>query len=404
MAGNGVPSQVRGRIYSFARGFARPFSDSRRRGFLEDMIPGLIISGHVHLSKIARAVYAGDTNIHAVEKSLSRHLGSEHWDMSPVELDLRQRSARLVNEDTLIVADLTDLSKVWAKKMEGLGRVHDGSDPAGGIKPGYMVLEAYARVGKWQLFPLGLELLKTYAGGPTSENTEILQYVRTIHEATGGKGTWVWDRGADRNELMLPWLRQAVAFVIRQRGDRYVRLGDGSQILMNDLATRLQPARPRRWPKAGQTRTVEVWLPDDPDHALLLVIHWRRPSSAPFMLLVSPSARRPGRRAEWFLKAYRRRWGVEDATRGIKQMFHLELFLVRTWRAIRRLLTLVAIAFFWLNLWGNDNFGRLREALLDHPWRLPKEVIYLFDWIASQIQQLLHPRPRIELGTSADSG
>lgn len=400
MAGKGLPKEVRRRIYSFARTAARPFSDSRRAGFLEDMIPGLVISGHVHLSKIARAIYAGDTRIHAVEKSLSRHLGSEHWDMSPVDDFLLQRSAALVQDDTLIVADLTDLSKPWAKKLDGLGRVHDGSDPQSGIKPGYMVLEAYVRVGKWQLFPLKLELLKTYSGAPTSENAEILQYVRTVHDATGGKGTWVWDRGADRDKLMIPWLHQDVAFVIRQRGDRHVRLADGDEVQMEDLAKQLKPARPRRWPKHGQTRSLEVWLPDDAEHPLLLVVHWRRPNSEPFMLLVSPRARRPGRRAEWFLKAYRRRWGVEDATRGIKQTFHLELFLVRTWRAIRRLLTLVAVAFYWLNLWGATEFDRLREALLHHPWRLPKEVIYVFAWIASQIHQLLHPRPIVNLRTT----
>ena len=129
MAGNGLPQHVRRRMYSFARTVARPFSDSRRVGFVEDMIPGLIISGHVHLSKIARAVYAGDTKIHGVEKSLSRHLGSEHWDMSPVDDFLLRRSAALVYENTLIVADLADLSKPWAKKLDGLGRVHDGSDP-----------------------------------------------------------------------------------------------------------------------------------------------------------------------------------------------------------------------------------------------------------------------------------
>jgi hypothetical protein len=405
MAGNGMPKEVRRRMYAFARSVARPFSDSRRRGFLEDMIPGLIISGHVHLSKIARAVYAGDTRIHGVEKSLSGHLGSQHWDMSPVADDLRQRSARMVNDNTLIVADLTDLAKAWAKKMEGLGRVHDGSDPEQRIKPGYMVLEAYVRVGKWQLFPLALELLKTYSGAPTSENTEILQYVRTLHEATGGKGTWLWDRGADRNELMLPWLKQEVAFVIRQRGDRYVCLADGSRIVMKDLAEQLKPKTPAgRWPRRGHTKTVEVWLPDDPDHGLLLVLHWRRPSSEPLLLVASPQARRFGRRAEWFLKAYRRRWGVEDATRGIKQMFHLEQFLVRTWRAIRRLLTLVAVAFYWLNLWGDEKFDRLRKALLNHPWRLPKEVTYAFAWIASQIQQILHPRPMLGLQPDSNSG
>jgi hypothetical protein len=66
---------------------------------------------------------------------------------------------------------------------------------------------------------------------------------------------------------------------------------------------------------------------------------------------------------------------------------------VRRWRSLRRLLWLAAWAFFRLNLWGEDRFARLRAALVNHPWSLPKEVTYLFDWIALQIGRLLHPKP-----------
>jgi hypothetical protein len=53
---------------------------------------------------------------------------------------------------------------------------------------------------------------------------------------------------------------------------------------------------------------------------------------------------------------------------------------------------------FWrLNLWGEDSFARLREALLQHPWRLPKAIIYLFDWIAQMPHELLHSRPKIPM-------
>jgi hypothetical protein len=49
---------------------------------------------------------------------------------------------------------------------------------------------------------------------------------------------------------MLPWLRQQVAFVIRQRGDRHVRLADGSEVLMMGWALRLDAVRLQ----AGQGR------------------------------------------------------------------------------------------------------------------------------------------------------
>ena len=394
MSDNGVSKEIRRRLYAFGDGIARLFSDSRRQRFLKDMVAGLLISGHVHLSKVARAISSGDADIHGVEKRLSTHLASEHWDMSPVADELLQRSANLVAEDTLITADLTDLAKPYARKMQGLGRVHDGSDPDKHIVSGYMVFEAYVRVGKWQLFPLVLEPLKTYAGAPTSENVEISAHVLRIHEAVHKKGTWLLDRGFDRDELMLPWLKNQVAFVIRQRGDRHVRLADGRKLAITALAAELQPpAWPKRWPKAGYTTCQNVWLPEAPKQALLLVVHWRRPDFEPLLLLISPQARQPARRAEWFVKAYGKRWGVEDATWAIKQRMTLEQFLVRSWMSIRRLLWLVAWAFFWLNLWGQDRYQGLRNALINHPWRFAKEVKYLFDWIALQIRHLLHPRP-----------
>jgi hypothetical protein len=401
MAGNGLPKEIRRRLYSFAKKVASPFTDSRRRQFIKDMIAGLIIGGHVHLSKIARAISAGNDDIHGLEKRLSGHLGSEDWDMSPVADDLLAWSARVVSDDTILVADLTDMAKPYARVLEGLGKVHDGSKPGKPIVPGYAVFESYVRVGRWQLLPLIVEPMQAYTGAPTSENSEILRHIARIQQATEGKGTWVLDRGFDRDELMLPWLNHKVAFVIRQRGDRHVYLADGRKLAVTGVAASLQPrAWPRRWPKEGYTTCQSVWLPEAPDQELLLVVRWRKPNAEPLMLLASPAARRPSRRAEWFGKAYRRRWGVEDATWGIKQRFHLELFLVRSWRSIRRLLWLIALAFYWLNIWGEERFEPLREALLKHPWRLPKEVTYLFDWIATQIAHLLHPRPVFNVESS----
>jgi hypothetical protein len=84
-------------------------------------------------------------------------------------------------------------------------------------------------------------------GAAPSENAEISASVLQIHEATQGKGTWL----LDRDKLMLPWLRNRLALVIRQRGDRHVCLADGRRLAV--------------------TAVKEVWLPEAPDQALLLV-------------------------------------------------------------------------------------------------------------------------------------
>jgi hypothetical protein len=399
MARDGFAKRARKALYGFARKVASLVSDSRRQRFLREMVSGLVIGGHVHLSRVARAVGNGSNDVEADEKRLSRNLGSEHWTMQPVVDALRHWSVEMIGPETLIVADLTDISKYYARVLEGLGRVRDASDPDKRLAPGYMLFEAYVRVRRWQLFPLTIEPLKTYSGAPTSENEEILGHIFTIHREAQGQGTWIMDRGADRRELMAPLLRNQVAFVIRQRGDRHIITPGGRQLAVQDLAAELYAQLPRRWPLEGQVRSCTVRLPDAPEYELLLVVRWRRPGSDPLMLLVSPQARRAGRTAKWFVGTYRRRWGVEDATRGIKQQFHLESFLVRSWCSIRRLICLVAVAFFWLNLWGEDRFAQLCDTLFKHPWRFSKEVTYLFDWIAYQIRDILHPRPKFTLDT-----
>lgn len=399
MASNALTTVIRRRLYAFARRLARPFTDSRRRRFLTDMVAGLVIAGHVHLTRVARALSRGLGDVHADEKRLSRHLGGEHWDMSPLSEELLTRSAALCTDDSLLVADTTDLAKPHARKLQGLGHVHDGSDPDKRVVRGYGLFEAYVRVGRWQLFPLRVELLRVYAGAPTSENQELLQHLRAVHEATGGKGTWLLDIGFDRRELFGPLVRGRLAFVVRLAGDRHVVTADGRVETPRQLAAGLAARRPRRWPGGGRSVALPVRLPEVAAEEFLLVVHWRWPrSERPWLLLVSPAARRPGRTARWYARAYRRRWGAEDATRGVKQRFALESFLVRSWCAIRRLLVLVAWAFWWLNLWGEEGYARLRQALLDHPWRLRKEVTYLFDWLAHMLHLLLHPHPNLGAG------
>lgn len=405
MTGKCLRKEVRRRLYVFANRLARLVSDTRRGRFIREMIVGLVVAAHVHLTKIARAAGSGTTNVHAAVKRLSRHLDSHHWSVEPLRQKLLHDAAAMVGEEQLIVADLTDVAKYYARRLQGLGRVRDGSHPENPIVPGYMLFEAYVRVRRWQLFPLMLEPMRTYSGAPTSENQEILEFFWEIHQATGGRGTWVLDRGFDRAELLVAMLRMSVAFIVRQRGDRHIITQEGRELSVQQCAAEaLRREFPGRWPSSGWVYSEPVRLPEAPQEELLLVAYWGLPTSEPLLMLVSPQARRPGRRGKWFVNAYRKRWGAEDATRGIKQCFRVEDFLVRSWRSIRRLMLFVALAFWWLNLWGNEGYQKLCEALMKHPWRIAKRVTYLFDWLAVQISRLLHPKPKLSALGYFDTG
>ena len=170
MAGPAPTTAIRWRFSTFAGGVARPFSDSRWRRFVTDMLTGLVVGGHVHLTAVARALPGGGDRLHATEKRLSGHLASPHWNSAPLPAEWLRRSVARVTDDTLIVADTTDWAKPDARHLEGLGRVHDGSDPDGRTVTGHCLFQAFVRVGAWQLVPLVVEPLKVSAGVATSEN------------------------------------------------------------------------------------------------------------------------------------------------------------------------------------------------------------------------------------------
>jgi hypothetical protein len=164
-------------------------------------------------------------------------------------------------------------------------------------------LEAYVGIGRWPLCPLLREPLQTDAGAPTRANEEIRRHLTLIHQATAGQGTWVLDRGFARGHLFGPLVHKQVALVARRVGHRHVPSADGRTLL---LSARAEPLRPRRWPRGarrGHTARARLRWPQVSDQELLVVVHRRRWGREPWLRLVSPQARRPGRRAQGLVKA-----------------------------------------------------------------------------------------------------
>ena len=97
-----------------------------------------------------------------------------------------QLAAGRIDSQTLLVVDPIDISKPYAKKMQYLAPVRDGSE--GRIRDGYWCCQVVgARCGSAQVLPLYQEL---YSQSPdfVSENDEILKAIRRVSGATGGAG------------------------------------------------------------------------------------------------------------------------------------------------------------------------------------------------------------------------
>ena len=94
--------------------------------------------------------------------------------------------------------DGTDISKKYAKYMEGLEFVRNGD--TGTIGLGYNVLNINAINTYKEITPLYSKAY-SYETGALSSNNEIKKAVKSVNSHLNGKGCWVFDRGADNTIL-----------------------------------------------------------------------------------------------------------------------------------------------------------------------------------------------------------
>jgi len=291
----------------------------------------MLASGSCLLSQIGRRIQDGTTLAHR-EKRFSRGLDRRGWWQEALRRRLLARAAGDVGREDLIAVDLSDVSKPYARKLEYLDTVRDGSRKT--IGPGYWLYEAWHVDASGQ--PLPLQLFPYSTKDPTfvSENEEWLGGLYNLMDALDGKGILMIDRGADRWKLMKELLKRPQCWIIRQTGDRHL-VGPGRE-----------RQRALAWAKdalaqQNTAQALRVRLPQSPTPLWLVVAPPRSKEQRPFMLLCRvPWKRHIARRA---LAAYHLRWRAEDAMRALKQGLGLETFLVRSMRRIDRMVLIALL-------------------------------------------------------------
>ena len=321
--------------------------------FVREMVYGILASGSVVLTKVARTLEEPIT-MHKTHDRLCRNLNRAGMAESIERAVLRQ-GAKEIREDTLIVIDPSDIIKPYARRMEHLADVRDGSAKL--IGKGYWLCQAVAvEPGKSGIIPLACRLYSTIAPGFVSENDQILRMADDIMTATGYNGIVVMDRGGDRKRLLEPWTRHPlIRYIVRQRGDRDLLHGH-RKVLAEEIARHcVRPyATTVTRSRDGEqcVFTVEygyapVRLPEAPERQLYLVVVSGF-GKEPLMLLTTEPMRRH-REVIWrIVEAYITRWRVEETIRFIKQSYEIEDVRVLTYRRMRNLFALVLAATHFL--------------------------------------------------------
>ena len=203
--------------------------------FLIDTVKGVLKARSIRISDVARSLETDlKTTARHIFKRLERNLGQ--WDLEDVKEKAQLRQAGLIDNNTFIYFDPTDVVKKYGKKFESIGWVADGSDDHK-TKRGYMTNVALALKDN-EIIPMDLNLFAFSEEGFESQNQELINSLESIVHRAKHKGTFVLDRGFDGFFIIRRLHLLGANFIIRMAEKRHYCL---------DSVLRRLNGKPRRF-------------------------------------------------------------------------------------------------------------------------------------------------------------
>jgi hypothetical protein len=364
------------------------------RRFVEEMLYGIASEQSVHLSQIARSLSEKIPLIKTINRLSFELSRRELWER--VTSGVLKLAKGAIGADTLLILDISDIAKPYAKAMEYLGRVHDGS--LNMLADGYWTVNVIAaEVGRAEVIPLYSRLYSIAAPDCAGENEEIFRAVNMVSRASDNRGIWVMDRGMDRKIIYDRLLTSQRRFIIRLKGDRLMRYL-GEKIIVSDLARRcfLPYSETLVWEERAKETSYDisfgfckVSLPETPLPLCLVVV--RGFGEEPMMLLTNLPLRKNRAVLLRIVKAYITRWGIEETIRFIKQSYQLEDIRVQTYRRLQNMMALVLAAAYFaaVHIGGRLKLSVLSSIVIRASKRIFGTAPFRYYAIADGIKELL---------------
>ncbi len=337
-------------VLLFADSLSKTISKPKQK-FLRDMIFGILSSQSVQLASISRALHE-PIDLKKTQERLSRNLQSfSNADCTTVMTKHALSFRKKVDRFTPIIIDHTDISKTYARKMEGLSYVWDGSRKAA-YDLGYCICEAAVVDTEEDLaVPVYTDLYSYVNKLFKSTNSHLFQAIDFLHACYGTKGIYTMDRGMDNRKVFSYLSGRHLFFAIRLVGNRLVTGLRGDTVLAAKLAAHYKGKFSLDFTsKNGKHRqicfsAIPIKIPSIPNQTYVMLVV-KGYSHKPLLLLCNP----PGLQKEIlieFIKAYIARWNIEEIFRYRKVSTALESIQVRSLRRIfvMNLLAMLASAY-----------------------------------------------------------
>lgn len=349
--------RFKAQLNKFSGIISRHFSKPKQR-LIKEMIYGIQASKDVKLSNISRSLQE-DIPLIKTEDRLSRNL--DDLDFTDI---LNDEILRLgddkITSDMVIAIDPGDIMKPYAKAMENLCGIYDGS--AHEKARGYHLCQVTAaNLEHNKIVPLYSEAFSSEEEGYVSMAEKMKTIIRKVKEYIGCIGTWAIDRQGDDANLFDFFNSEDLNFVTRLKLNRWLythnKNGGIVPVKAEQLHKHMSLNHKARISKIDdgketiinlQFGITKVAIYDRPEkwYNAVVVVGF---GEHPMILLtnIEDVVKNDSKSIYTIVEMYLTRWKCDECYRYIKQSYNLEDVRVRSYIAIRNITVIVnAIAYF----------------------------------------------------------
>jgi len=347
-----------------SKGLSKP-----TRGFISEMIYGIQKSKDIKLSNVSRAL-AESIALIKTEDRLSRNMSSRDLSNHINEILCRLASNKLKDDDVIAI-DPGDISKPYAKEMEGLCAIWDGDKQSKAT--GYHLCQiVIANTEHTKVIPTYSHVWSSKEDCYMDKHNELFKAIDTLTKYVGNKGIWAIDREGDDNVIIQKFIDDQKKFVTRLKYNRLIFLGKQVYKMQNFVQQVETPFSAKLINHDEDAKkeiqinygAVRIKLNGIKEQLTALVVKGFGENP---MVLITNLDLSVFDADETFsiLKIYLTRWKCDETYRYIKQAYNLEDVRVRSLNGIKNTVALVmAVAYFAMIYMGEGLKLRvMREKL-----------------------------------------
>jgi hypothetical protein len=362
--------------------------------FIFDLLLGVLIGRCLLLTRIAAGISSKRLDFKAAYKRLQRNIQLHSLDL--IFKRAQRNNLSLLTDDDIVAVDIGDVSKPYARTMEGLATVADGSK-GHSLGPGFWLIGAIAvNPSSSEKSPLPIHLSLYSANEPSfvSENHVINKLCSEIADrcqVRRVRPTIVIDRGGDRPAILQNLFKLPLFAVVRlnRRHLEDAETGGTIPVPMDDATDKqIMTAKTtivrisktgKRVPMKIRFGAKAVHLPSKITSALLSVVVFHIEGNASPVYLITNRTTNTNKEILAIIFSYLARWSIEETYRFLKSANGLESVRTQFLNSTKQLIiaAFLAACFTWKCAVSKD----MRKQLNEKSFRLKRAPESLYNWM-----------------------